>query len=142
MQERLRKFITQEGLTPSQFADEIGVQRSAISHILSGRNYPSYEFIVKILTRYKNLNPDWLLLGNGSMYRTIKSSFSSDNSPIDSVRSEDQPVYKVMDDESHKVVEKNENDVEDGLVDLSKQIPSKILILYPDQSFEIFDKRK
>ena len=69
MKERLLKIITSEGLTPSVLADEIGVQRSGISHILSGRNYPSFDFLQKLLERFPKLNAEWLILGHGSMYK-------------------------------------------------------------------------
>ena len=69
MKDRLSKIITTEGLTPSLLADEIGVQRSGISHILSGRNYPSFDFLQKLLERFPKLNAEWLILGKGAMYK-------------------------------------------------------------------------
>ncbi len=69
MKDRLLKIIKQYNLTSTRFADELGVQRSGISHILSGRNQPSYDFIVKLMKQYPEINPDWLIMGNGSMFR-------------------------------------------------------------------------
>lgn len=69
MKDRIIKFLTHENLTATKFADEIGVQRSSISHILSGRNNPSFEFIQKILSRYKHINADWLITGSGTMVK-------------------------------------------------------------------------
>jgi len=69
MIERILAILKQKNLSPSQFADEIGVQRSSISHLISGRNNPSLEFIQKILSRFPEVNPEWLLSGNGSMSR-------------------------------------------------------------------------
>ncbi|MBP3425758.1 MAG: helix-turn-helix transcriptional regulator [Rikenellaceae bacterium] len=69
MKERLRRFIKAEALNSTQLATALGIQSSGISHILSGRNKPSYDFVTKLLTLYPNLNPDWLLLGKGTMYR-------------------------------------------------------------------------
>jgi transcriptional regulator with XRE-family HTH domain len=71
MKDQILKIIEAEGLTPAKFADEIGVQRSSISHIISGRNKPSYDFIIKIIERFRGINAEWLLTGKGSM---IKSS--------------------------------------------------------------------
>ena len=70
MKDRLSKIISAEGLTPSTLADEIGVQRSGISHILSGRNYPSFDFMQKLLERFPKLNIEWLISGKGSMYKS------------------------------------------------------------------------
>ena len=73
MNERLQQFLSAENLTPAKLADILGVQRSGLSHILSGRNYPSYEFIRTILSKFPNLSADWLLLGKGKMYKDAGS---------------------------------------------------------------------
>jgi len=67
MVDRITLLLKTRNISASQFADEIGVQRSSISHVLSGRNKPSLDFIQKILVRYPEINPDWLLFGKGSM---------------------------------------------------------------------------
>ena len=66
-----------EGLSPSQFADKLGVQRSGVSHLLSGRNKPSFEFINKMLVAFPKINPDWLITGNGKAYRDFPTSTQS-----------------------------------------------------------------
>lgn len=58
---RIRDLIQDKNLSPSHFADEIGVQRSSISHILSGRNRPSLEIVQKIVRRFPDLSYEWLL---------------------------------------------------------------------------------
>lgn len=68
MEDRLLKLLDAEQLSSSKFADVIGVQRSSISHILSGRNKPSFDFLQKILRAFPMLNADWLILGEGNMY--------------------------------------------------------------------------
>jgi len=62
-------ILKTKNISSSQLADEIGVQRSNISHILSGRNKPSLEFIKKILDRYKDINMEWLINGKGAMQK-------------------------------------------------------------------------
>lgn len=69
MKERIIEFLKSENKSSAQFAEEIGVQPSGISHILSGRNNPSLDFMVKMLEKYKFLSTDWLLFGKGTMYR-------------------------------------------------------------------------
>lgn len=61
--ERVVKVMEDQGLSSSQMADRIGVQRSAISHILSGRNKPSLDFILKVLNSFSDVSSDWLLKG-------------------------------------------------------------------------------
>jgi len=69
MNDRILLIIKTQNLTSSQFADEICVQRSNISHILSGRNNPSLEFVTKIIKRFPDLSLEWLIFGKGSMYK-------------------------------------------------------------------------
>ncbi len=62
---RLKKILDFHQLTASLFADKIGVQRSSISHILSGRNKPSLDFILKVTTAFADVDIYWLLNGKG-----------------------------------------------------------------------------
>lgn len=77
MEERLKLFLAMEGLSPSQFADKLGVQRSGVSHLLSGRNKPSFEFISKMLVTFPKINPDWLITGVGKAYRDFPTDAAS-----------------------------------------------------------------
>lgn len=70
LNERISKVIDYSGLTPSEFADEIDVQRSSISHVTSGRNKPSLEFIIKIKSRFPEILWDWLVTGEGQMLKS------------------------------------------------------------------------
>ena len=71
MKERLIQLLDLEQLSPSKFAEIIGVQRSSISHVISGRNKPSFDFLQKTLRAFPGLNASWLLLGEGSMVRRM-----------------------------------------------------------------------
>ena len=68
MKERILQLLDLEHLTPSKFADLIGVQRSSVSHILSDRNKPSFDFLQKTLKTFPGLKAEWLMLGDGPMY--------------------------------------------------------------------------
>lgn len=72
MKERLLEFLKTENKSSAQLAEEIGVQPSGISHIISGRNNPSLDFVLKMLEKYQFLSTDWLLFGKGNMYKDIK----------------------------------------------------------------------
>ncbi len=63
---RLQEIIDFYGESASSFAEKVGVQRSSISHILSGRNKPSLDFVLKILSTYPEVELYWLLNGKGS----------------------------------------------------------------------------
>ncbi len=61
--DRVRLIIKANSLTSSEFADQIGVKRSNLSHVLSGRNKPGLEFLSKIIESFPNVNASWLLTG-------------------------------------------------------------------------------
>lgn len=69
MKNRIQSIINHSGLTQSAFADRIGVQRSAISHILSGRNNPGLDFLVRIMDNFPDISGDWLITGKGDMLK-------------------------------------------------------------------------
>lgn len=70
MKERLEELLLDKGLTAAKLAEMMGVQASGISHIMSGRNYPSYEFLTRLGACFPDVNMDWLLLGKGDKYKT------------------------------------------------------------------------
>ena len=115
MKERIEKIMELEKLSASRFADAIGVQRSNISHVLSGRNKPSLELVNKILDHFEKINADWLLLGKGNMIND----------------EQDTPVktkgYTFSGDQA------NPSD---------EPFPVKIVVFYSDQSFEEYQPRK
>ena len=83
MNNRLQQFLELENLTPAKLADTIGVQRSGLSHILSGRNKPSYDFITRLLAKFPRINSDWLLTGKGKPYKDFEGADFS-GSPLPS----------------------------------------------------------
>lgn len=132
MEQRLNQLFGQLRVSPSRFADEIGVQRSNISHLLSGRNKPSFDLMVKIIERYPKVDIEWLITGKGEPLKrevTIQPDASGNrnpdifNSPA-MVQSSPPPVYanKAKSESSVKVT--NVNSVE------------KVLIFYSDKTFE------
>ena len=70
MHDRLKQFLSMENLSPARFAEELGIQRSGISHLLAGRNKPSFEFLQRMMTAYPDVNYEWLILGKGRPYKS------------------------------------------------------------------------
>ena len=140
MKERLLKIITSEGLTPSLLAEELSVQRSGISHILSGRNYPSFDFLQKLLVRFPKLNAEWLILGQGAMYKTTVADISNlftDPTPV-----EKTPVLPIIPEQSQKLSpleddKKTQPKVEPEIspTEASKKTIEKMFVLYSDKTF-------
>lgn len=77
--ERLQKVLDYYELSASAFAEKIGIGRSSISHIVSGRNKPSLEFVLNILENFKEVSFDWLLHGKGEFPKSINISSTSYN---------------------------------------------------------------
>ncbi|WAC14236.1 helix-turn-helix transcriptional regulator [Dyadobacter pollutisoli] len=61
LSEKIKQILIDKNITPSLFADEIGIQRSSMSHILAGRNKPSLDIVQKIIKRYPDLGITWIL---------------------------------------------------------------------------------
>ena len=137
MKERLSKIIAAEGLTSSLLAEELGVQRSGISHILSGRNLPSFDFLLKLLERFPKLNAEWLITGQGSMYKTPDEDSAELFSPI-----EKMPLSPTL-PELQIDLSRTENDIKIFPDDTSKNLPrredkkqiEKMFIFYTDKTF-------
>lgn len=69
---RINLILRAKNITAKQFAEEIGIQPSGMSHIMGGRNNPSLDFVVKVIRRYPEIDANWLLLGKGQMYGEVK----------------------------------------------------------------------
>ena len=132
MKSRLTQFLQLEQLSPARFADILGVQRSGISHILSGRNKPGFDLIEKIVTKFPDINAEWLITGKGKMYKEV-------NPPLLSEKAAEPP--KMM----NRTLFSDIPPVKQPPTPLpapppEKTIPeerriSKIIILYSDKSF-------
>ncbi len=80
MNRRLQQFLELENLSPARLADILEVQRSGMSHLLSGRNKPGYDFILKLLTKFPQLSADWFITGKGKPYKQM-NDYSSPATP-------------------------------------------------------------
>ncbi len=91
MKDRILAFLQNENKSYAQLAEEIGVQPSGISHILSGRNNPSLDFVMKMLHRYPALSAEWLLFGRAPMYKFASQPSLFENEPLNTVSGETVP---------------------------------------------------
>ena len=124
---RLHSIMDYYDLSAASFADRIDVGRSSISHLLSGRNKPSLDFVMKIVTAFPEVELYWLLNGKGSFPRKEKETANPSPSGINpspqkqadlfSKNSEEEPIRKVV----------------------GKKPIQKIVIFYSDGSFEAFE---
>lgn len=137
--ERIVEILEKSGLTPSEFADKIEVQRSAISHITSGRNKPSLEFLIKIKKVFPEIDTDWLVFGlekEGEL-----EEISSQNENIETSSNSHPTLFDFDEAENKEVaIEKNQEIIppkENPLGDTSKKI-RKIVLFYEDGTFDDF----
>lgn len=93
--DRITKVIEYSEMSPAEFAEEIGVQRSSISHIISGRNKPSLDFITKIKSRFPDIEWNWIINGVGEMLTKEEQE-----SPIEKEipKEEEKPAKKSLPD--------------------------------------------
>ncbi|WP_109300712.1 helix-turn-helix domain-containing protein [Aquimarina sp. AU474] len=84
---RIQKLMDHYGVSASSFADYMGVGRSSISHILSGRNKPSLDFVMKITEAYTDVDMQWLLYGKGTFPKSEKAVSQENISVPESISS-------------------------------------------------------
>ncbi|WP_308991974.1 helix-turn-helix transcriptional regulator [Mariniflexile litorale] len=120
---RLQQVIDYYSETASSFAEKIGVQRSSISHILSGRNKPSLEFVLKITHAFPEVELLWLLNGKGEFPSTLKTIQLNTTTPSPPVIEK-----KIASEIKHEIREEIKQD---------KTI-ERIVIFYSDGSFKNF----
>ena len=120
---RIEEVRKNHQLTAASFATKIGVQRSAISHILSGRNKPSLEFLMKIHDAFDEVNLEWLILGKPS---PLSQDLEILNNP------ETNPSTDVIDN----IVPVSKSDISNESE--SVETPKEIIYLYGDGKFERF----
>lgn len=149
MKERLAQFLAAEGLSRNDFANQIGVQRSNITHILDGRNKPSFDFIEKMLITYPQINADWLLLGHGSMYKTATMGSLFPTEPtVDqfTISQGTKPISKV--EKSSSLSEETQQEIvppsgtnlnqQSSCSPITSKQVERIIILYSDKSFDSY----
>lgn len=132
MNKRIQQFLEIENLSPSKLADMLGLQRSGISHILAGRNKPSYDFILKFLRTFPNINPDWLLMGKGKIYRNGENDQNNQNE-------ENTPQLSINFEENQEFYEESDEATEIKFIE--KKI-NRITLFYNDGSFQEFYPNK
>lgn len=137
--------MEREGLTPSKFAEVIGIQRSAMSHIISERNKPSLDVLLKILERFPYVESDWLLFGKGGMSkeRVLSEAGMAENTVKNTTDVQTIPEYR-----KEMAVDTPVNGIKQPIIEKiicqdkpSKNV-SKIMIFYSDNTFDTFVPEK
>jgi DNA-binding XRE family transcriptional regulator len=90
---RLEIILDYYSLNASTFADRIGVQRSSMSHLLSGRNKPSLDFVMKIMEVFPDVDIYWILNGKGSFPKNDQKEIVSKINPLPEIQKQSYPIY-------------------------------------------------
>ena len=121
--ERIKRIISDSGLSNSSFADKIGVPRSSISHILSGRNNPSLDLIIKILRNFDDINADFLL--KGEVLPLIDKDSKSD---LDNKNMTLFPELDIKEDIKERPK-------------IDEEVLKSVILVYQNDKFEILKKK-
>lgn len=143
LNDRIEELLKHQRLTSSQFADNIGVQRSSMSHILSGRNKPSLDFIQKVLEHFKFVNSDWLLFGKGPMTKEMKqkSLFDFAEPAIDKPEVQQiTPAKQHSDNLADQPPLPLPNELEQVITSNNQAEIERIVIFYKNGSFKSYIK--
>ncbi len=121
---RLQQLLQAESISRSEFAEKIGIAPATVTHLLSGRNKPSYEIICAISSHFPNISLDWLINGTGKMYR---DSPNSDKNEIS---------MGLFDSQAETITQNNAtNHIELKKVTSEKRI-TKIMVFFSDGTFQ------
>ncbi len=129
MNERLVAFLQAEQLSPARFAELMNIQRSGVSHLLSGRNKPGYDFIEKFLHKFPAINIEWLISGRGKMYK------EQQNSTLFSEQQVSAPLVSIPEEQPAIAPEEVRESPFIPPLKSSKQI-DKVILIYTDGTFE------
>ncbi|MBS1571723.1 MAG: helix-turn-helix transcriptional regulator [Bacteroidetes bacterium] len=167
LNDRISKIIEYSKFSLSEFADEIDVQRSSISHITAGRNKPSLDFLIKVKDRFPDIEWDWLIKNEGAMLKSENSEpehekqnttslpdlFSLiDDDIFGNTESEDtivpqspsklkipEPISNIIDTADSQRLANEENLQKIQLADKQENTIKRIVIFYNNGKFESFE---
>jgi transcriptional regulator with XRE-family HTH domain len=133
IKDRILKILNTENMSSAKFADILGVQRSNISHILSGRNNPGLDFLQKVLLKFPSINPEWLIIGKGEMLKQQKQT---------EINFESKPEQLSFDQKKPVEVFQAPKEVQmQTLLQKQKSI-RQIMVFYDDNTYEVLHPEK
>lgn len=150
---RINLLLRAKNITSRTFAEEIGVQPSGMSHILSGRNNPSLDFVTKVLRRYPEISTDWLIFGKGEMLRGAVPQTEVQPAPTPAAApvaadlftsNAAEPAaplsgYTYPTEDDFETPEPPRPDPAPAGIRPPQRQVSKIIIFYDDRTFEVYE---
>ena len=137
MKDRIAHIIRAKNLTAAEFAVRLGIQPSNVSHLLSGRNNPSLDFVKKLKETFPEYNLDWIIMGAGPM--TVSEPFMPptptvpvlEQEPMSENESETNASFEIFGSESHPASTPVQ----------STSTPVGIVLLFDDDTYKILSPR-
>ena len=140
MKDRIAHIIRAKNLTAAEFAIRLGIQPSNVSHLLSGRNNPSLDFVRKLKETFPEYNLDWIIMGKGPM--TVSEPFVTSVPAVESQLDEKTEVEnktKALGNTSFATTEPHCFPEEQ--LPLPPSGLKKMILVYDDNTFEVLSPR-
>lgn len=141
MKEKIEYLLRAGNYTATSLARLLDIQPSGLSHILSGRNKPSFDLVVKILRAFPDVNPDWLLLDSDQVYRNptateLAATHNYEDASSETASSLDAPQNNQISESKNE--EKNEQpSIFSPAVNCGKSV-ERVIVLYSDKTFDSY----
>ncbi len=136
LNQKIKQFIIDKDLTSTKFADEIGVPRPSISHILSDRNKPSLEIVQKMYRRYPELGFNWFIEEEENATKTVTQTPNSQT-----VTSTKRPEYSPRESNERKTPElttAQQNLNPNIMTNFSNGSIARIMVVFNDGTIQEF----
>ena len=146
---RLEIILDYYSLNASSFADKIGVQRSSLSHLLSGRNKPSLDFILKILDVFPDIDLYWILNGKGNFPKNAEEFEEIENS-VEQIQKQNSPTpstcenmpdnlfSEIQNQNSIPALDTKKNKNQNSTKESNSDAIDKIVIFYRNGTFKSY----
>jgi transcriptional regulator with XRE-family HTH domain len=146
---RLEIILDYYGLNASSFADKIGVQRSSLSHLLSGRNKPSLDFILKILDVFPDVDLYWILNGKGTFPKNTEQINKKENvfeevvkqnipAPLNNESIPENLFSEIKNTNPINALENKKMDTQNVIKESTSSEIDKIVIFYKNGTFKSY----
>lgn len=135
MKDRIAHIIRAKNLTAAEFAVRLGIQPSNISHLLSGRNNPSLDFVKKLKETFPEYSTDWIIFGTGPMTISEPMATVAPAQPVSAPSMEKENTVQfeagtLFDSEQDAAAQVN------SFSPLEKSTVKEIIVVYSDNTFE------
>lgn len=137
MKDRISHIIRAKNLTATEFAIRLGIQPSNVSHLLSGRNNPSLDFVKKLKETFPEYSLDWIVFGLGPI--TVSDSFKKttpDLPPVAEPPAHTEAVKNIDVLQGTLFDAQTITETQELAATSSKSVLERIIFVYSDHTFE------